>query len=211
MMDIPGRIACSTRSSRICPGLSSADRGVPGSQGRNLRDDGRRGRMVQYHGDVPDMRFLRKALQDICVTVNQNSGKVTIRSNGQVVAQVVPMIGRTMGIAGIHAEVWMDPSVSLQNGGIPQASFFHSQDRKGRVCAVLGAGNVAGLMPGDFYLNYLLKAVVALKMNPVNAISGTNLEDGFNALIRPVTCRFYMVGLKKEPTYATTPQWTMYI
>jgi acyl-CoA reductase-like NAD-dependent aldehyde dehydrogenase len=78
----------------------------------------------------------------------------------------------------------MDPSVSLQNGGIPQASFYNRQDKKGRVCAVLGAGNVAGLMPGDFlYKLFVEGQVVALKMNPVNEYLGPILADGFAALI----------------------------
>jgi len=132
MMDI--RANCPARQiKRICPGLSTLDRGVPGSQGRNLETmaEGKNGTV---HGDVPEYALFAQSIQDIMrYGKPKNSGEVTIRSNGQVVAQVVPYDWKEQwALPGIHAEVWMDPSVSLQNGGIPQASFFHSQDRKGR-------------------------------------------------------------------------------
>ena len=127
-----------------------------------------------------NIRFLRKALQDILRFGKPKiPGKVTTRANGQVVAQVVPYDWKEqLALPGIRAEVWMDPTVSLHNGGIPQASFYHSQDRQGRVCLVLGAGNIAGLMPGDFlYKLFVEGQVVALKMNPVNEYLGPILED----------------------------------
>ena len=77
-----------------------------------------------------NIRFIRKALQDIVRFGSPRiPGKVTTRSNGQVVAQVVPSDWKEqLALPGTRAEVWMDPSVSLQNGGIPQASFYHRQD-----------------------------------------------------------------------------------
>ncbi len=73
------------------------------------------------------IRFLRKALQDIIQYGKPKiPGKVTTRSNGQVVAQVVPYDWKeTLALPGMRAEVWMDPSVSLQDGGIPQVNKKH--------------------------------------------------------------------------------------
>jgi len=86
---------------------------------------------------------------------------------------------------GYRAEVWMDPSVSLKNGSIPQASFYHHKDRKGQVCAVLGAGNADVLIPGDcLYKLFVEGQVVALKMNPVNEYLGPIFEEAFTALIK---------------------------
>ena len=104
----------------------------------------------------------------------------------------------------MRAEVWMDPSVSLQKGGIPQASFYHSQDRKGRVCVVLAAGNVGGLVPGDFmYKLFVEGQVVALKMNPVNEYLGPIFEDGFIALIKAGFLQV-LYGGAQEGTYLST-------
>ena len=149
------------------------------------------------------IRFLRKALQDIIRFGKPKiPGKVATRSNGQIVAQVVPNDWKEkVALPGIRAEVWMDPSVSLQKGGIPQASFYHSQDRKGKVCVVLAAGNVAGLVPGDFmYKLFVEGQVVALKMNPVNEYLGPIFEDGFIALIKAGFLQV-LYGGAQEGTY----------
>ena len=132
------------------------------------------------------IRFYRKALQDIIRYGKPKiPGKVTSRQNGQVVAQVVPYDWKeAMALPGMRAEVWMDPSVSLQNGGIPQASYYKSVEKEGKVCLVLGAGNIAALIPGDFMYKLLVEGqVIALKMNPVNEYLGPILKDGFRALI----------------------------
>jgi len=79
----------------------------------------------------------------------------------------------------------MDSAVSLLNGGVPQASFYRSHDRKGKVCLVLGAGNIGALVPGDFlYKLFAEGQVVAVKMHPVNEYLGPIFEDGFAALIK---------------------------
>jgi hypothetical protein len=131
--------------------------------------------------------FLRKALQDIArFGKPQIPGKVTTRPNGQVVAQVVPYDGKEpFALPGIRAEVWMDPSVSVQADAIPQASFYHQPDKKGRVCVVLGAGNMDALVVEDcLYKLFVEGQVVALKMNPVNEYLGPILSDAFSCLIR---------------------------
>jgi acyl-CoA reductase-like NAD-dependent aldehyde dehydrogenase len=133
------------------------------------------------------IRFLIEALQDIArVGKPRIPGKVTTRPNGQVVAQVMPHDWKEqMTLPGVRAEVWMDPSVSLQDGGIHQASFYHRQDRTGQVCAILGAGNVSVLVPSDcLYKLFVEGQVVALKMNPVNEYLGPIFEEAFSALIK---------------------------
>jgi acyl-CoA reductase-like NAD-dependent aldehyde dehydrogenase len=133
------------------------------------------------------IRFLRKALQDIARFGKPRfPRKVSTRPNGQVVAQVVPFDWKErFALSGIRAEIWMDPSVSLHNGGIPQAKFYNRAGNTGRVSLILGAGNVSGLVPADFlYKLFVEGQVVALKMNPVNAYLGPIFADGFSALIQ---------------------------
>ena len=134
------------------------------------------------------IRFLIRALQDISRFGKPRiPGKVSTRPNGQVVAQVMPNDWKEQILfPGYRAEVWMDPSVSLQDDGIPQASFYQSQDKKGQVCAILGAGNNAVLVPGDCLHKLFVEGqVVALKMNPVNEYLGSIFEEAFAALIQP--------------------------
>jgi acyl-CoA reductase-like NAD-dependent aldehyde dehydrogenase len=50
---------------------------------------------------------------------------------------------------------------------------------------VLGAGNTAGLVPGDFlHKLFVERVVVVLKPNPVNDYIGPIIEEGFRALIQ---------------------------
>ncbi len=133
------------------------------------------------------LRFLRNALQDIARCGKPRiPRKVYARPNGQVVAQVIPYDWKE-ALAflplGIQAEVWMEPAVTLQ-AGIPQASFYQQDERRGHVCLVLGAGNVSALIPQDFLCKLFVEGqVVAVKMNPVNEYLGPIFEVAFKALI----------------------------
>lgn len=93
------------------------------------------------------IRFLRKALQDIArFGKPKMPGKVTTRPNGQVVAQVVPYDWKEQfAIPGVRAEVWMDPSVSMQADGLPQAAFYHLPDKKGQSLLGLGRWQHGGI------------------------------------------------------------------
>jgi acyl-CoA reductase-like NAD-dependent aldehyde dehydrogenase len=186
-MDIPGRIALLDQMKQdlskverrwIEAGLATKD-----AHAETLAEGEEWWNLMLVYRHLP---FLRKALQDIAQFGKpQIPGKVTTRPNGQVVAQVVPYDGKEQfALPGIRAEVWMDPSVSLQADGIPQASFYHLPDKKGRVCLVLGAGNMDALVVEDcLYKLFVEGQVVALKMNPVNEYLGLILRDAFSCLI----------------------------
>jgi hypothetical protein len=146
------------------------------------------------------IRLIRNALEDIARFGKPKiPGKVTTRPNGQVVAQVMPYDWKEkLTLPGFRAEVWMDPSVSLQDGDISQASFYHSQERKGQVCAILGAGNAAVLVPGDFLHKLFVEGqVVALKMNPVNEYLGPIIEEAFAALVNAGYLRILYGGAQE--------------
>lgn len=133
------------------------------------------------------IHFLRSALRDIARTGKPRiPGRVYAKVNGQVAAQVIPYDWKEQLIfllLGIKAEVWMDPAISL-GSGIPQASFYHQQEKQGHVCLVLGAGNVSGLIVQDFLHKMFVEGqVVAVKMNPVNEYLGPLLEEACRALI----------------------------
>ena len=133
------------------------------------------------------IRFLRKALQDIARFGKPKiPGRVTTLPKGQVVAQVVPYDWKEQfAIPGVKAEVWMDPSVSMQADGLPQASFYQLRDRKGQVCLVLGTGNMPALNIEDtFHKMFVEGQVVALKMNPIMEYLGSIFRDGFDCLVQ---------------------------
>jgi acyl-CoA reductase-like NAD-dependent aldehyde dehydrogenase len=187
-MDIPGRIALLDQMKQdlskvekrwITEAMATKD-----AHAETLAEGEEWWNLMLVYRHLP---FLRKALQDIAQFGKpQIPGKVTTRPNGQVIAQVVPYNGKEQfALPGIRAEVWMDPSVSMQADGIPQASFYHVPDRKGRVCLVLGAGNMDALVVEDcLYKLFVEGQVVALKMNPVNEYLGPILRDAFSCLIR---------------------------
>jgi hypothetical protein len=187
-MDIPGRIALLDQMKQdlskvekrwITQAMATKD-----AHAETLAEGEEWWNLMLVYRHLP---FLRKALQDIAQFGKpQIPGKVTTRPNGQVIAQVVPYNGKEQfALPGIRAEVWMDPSVSMQADGIPQASFYHLPDKKGRVCLVLGAGNMDALVVEDcLYKLFVEGQVVALKMNPVNEYLGPILRDAFSCLIR---------------------------
>ncbi|HEY2981240.1 MAG TPA: hypothetical protein VGJ22_08675, partial [Anaerolineales bacterium] len=188
MMDIAGRIALLDQVKADLPKIEKrlmlAGMAAKGTRPETLAEGEEWYSITVVYRN---MRFLRKALQDIARYGKPRiPGKVTTRANGQLVAQVVPYDWmERLALPGIHAEVWMEPSVSLQGDGIPQAAFYQSQQKKGRLCLILGAGNVGGLVPGDFlYKMFVEGQVVAVKMNPVNEYLGPIFEEGFAALIK---------------------------
>jgi hypothetical protein len=204
LMDIPGRIELLDQIKQDLPKVEK--RWIAATLAAKEAQIETFGEGVEWYSITVvyrSIRFLRKALQDIIRFGKPKiPGKVTTRPNGQVVAQVVPYdLKEALALPGMRAEVWMDPSVLLKDGGIPQASFYHNQNKKGQVCVVLGAGNVAGLVPGDFmYKLFVEGQVVALKMNPVNEYLGPIFEEGFRALIKAGFLQI-LYGGAQEGTY----------
>jgi acyl-CoA reductase-like NAD-dependent aldehyde dehydrogenase len=186
-MDLSGRIALLDQVKQELPKIEkrwiAANLAAREAGPRSLVEGTEWGNITTVYRQI---NFLRKALQDIVrFGKPQIPGKVTTRANGQVVAQVMPSDWKEqLVLAGVRAEVWMDPLVSLQEVGVPQASFYHGEERQGKVCALLGAGNANALVPEDFLHKLFVEGqVVALKMNPVNEYLGPVLEEGFRALI----------------------------
>ncbi len=203
-MDIPGRIALLHQIKQDIPGVE--ERWLAASMAAKENQQESYGAAVDWYSITVIyryIRFLRKAFQDILQYGKPKiPGKVSTRANGQVVAQVVPYDWKeAFALPGMRAEVWMDPSVSLQDGSIPQASYYQSKDRKGQVCVVLGAGNIGALVSGDFMHKMFIEGqVVALKMNPVNEYLGPFYEEGFRSLIEAGFLQI-LYGGTQEGTY----------
>jgi acyl-CoA reductase-like NAD-dependent aldehyde dehydrogenase len=105
------------------------------------------------------------------------------RPDGQVVAPVLPASGWDgLLFQGFTAEVWMDPSVKLDELPQSQASFYREKP-KGQVALVLGAGNHSSIGPMDaLYKLFVEGQVVVMKMNPVNENVGPFIDQAFSSL-----------------------------
>jgi acyl-CoA reductase-like NAD-dependent aldehyde dehydrogenase len=112
-------------------------------------------------------------------------GPVETRPDGQVVARVFPhSIYDRIFYSGFTAEVWMQPGVTAENLPRTQAAAYKEKKPEGRVCLVLGAGNVSSIGPMDIlYKLFVENRVVIVKMHPLNAYLGPLLAEGFQALI----------------------------
>lgn len=126
-------------------------------------------------------------------------GPITIRPGGQVVAKVFPQsFYDRLLLPGTSAEVWMQPGVTINEVVDRQAGFYQAGHREGKVCLVLGAGNVSMLVPSDFlYKLFVEGQVVLLKLNPVIAYLGSVIQEAFRALIEPGFLRIVYGGAEE--------------
>ncbi|MGB8215051.1 MAG: aldehyde dehydrogenase family protein [Anaerolineales bacterium] len=122
--------------------------------------------------------------------------RIHTRSNGQVAARIFPntLLDRLM-LNGITAEVWMQPGVTEVTLEEKMAAFYRQKNVEGKVCLVLGAGNVAGIPPRDvLYRLYGLGHVVILKMSPINDYLGPIFEYIFAPFVQAGYLRFAYGG-----------------
>ena len=154
------------------------------------------------------MRLYRQSLIDIQQTGNPRiPGAVSKRDNGQLVAQVFPQTWYDkLSMLGVRAEIWMMQDSPLKNGNPAQTSFYHSENREGKVALVLGAGNVSALIVADFMHKLFAEGqVVILKPNPVNEYIGPLIEEGFRGLIKRNFMRVVYGGVKEGTSLVQHP------
>lgn len=81
---------------------------------------------------------------------------------------------------GVRADVHLEADVDERELNASRARFHKAPDHGGKVCLVLGAGNVNAIPPTDVATKLFNEGkVCVLKMNPVNAYLGPILEDAF--------------------------------
>ena len=147
---------------------------------------------------VRTLRLLRDALRDIeRQGVPRIPGAVRTRPDGQVTARVFPISAYDrLFYPGITAEVWMQPGVTAEGLSDTQAVAYRDvTDLAGRVCLVLGGGNVSSIGPMDIVSKLFVEnSVVIFKLHPVNAYLGPILELGLRALVERGVVRFITGG-----------------
>lgn len=104
--------------------------------------------------------------------------------DGRIAVRVFPTSAMDAMLLAKHdGEAWMQPGVTADNLHEHQASFY-KKPHDGRVCVILGAGNVNAIPPTDaLYKLFVEGTVCVLKMNPVNAYLGPLLERAFRSAI----------------------------
>jgi acyl-CoA reductase-like NAD-dependent aldehyde dehydrogenase len=108
--------------------------------------------------------------------------RVRTRPDGRVVARIFPAeIADRVLFAGFSADVWLAKGKPASQGAV-----YHGAAGEGRVCLVLGGGNVSSIPPMDaFYKLFVENEVVLLKMNPVNETLAPVLREALAPLVEP--------------------------
>ncbi|CAM2069910.1 Aldehyde dehydrogenase family protein [Sulfidibacter corallicola] len=112
-------------------------------------------------------------------------GPVRTRASGIVSARVFPTdLYDQLFFMGTTAEIWMEPEVSQDRLKETMCAYYRKPPESGRICLVLGAGNVASIGPMDvIYKMFVERKVALLKMHPVNEYLGPFFERAFQPLI----------------------------
>ena len=127
MLDIQGRIALLDQVKTDLPGIETRwIQANMAARDANMETPSEGVEWTNLSLVYKQIHALHRSLQDIArLGTPRLPGKISTRPNGQVVVQVHPYDWKEqISLAGMHAEVWMDPSVSMKGEGIPQAEFY---------------------------------------------------------------------------------------
>jgi hypothetical protein len=133
-----------------------------------------------------NLRLMQEALKDISRNGVPRIERSWIRElpDRRLAIQVYPASGLDATLLAKHsAEVYMERGITRENLREHQASFYR-KPHDGKVCVILGAGNVNSIPPTDVsYKMFVEGKACILKMNPVNAYLGPFLERAFRAAV----------------------------
>lgn len=135
---------------------------------------------------IRNLRLLSESLREIKQHGAPRIDPSWIRSlpDGRIAVRVYPSNGMESMLLAKHVgEVHMQPGITAENLHEYQASFYR-KPHDGRLCVVLGAGNVNSIPPTDaVYKMFVEGTVCILKMNPVNEYLGPLIERAFKSAI----------------------------
>jgi len=126
--------------------------------------------------------------------------------DGQLIADVFPHnLRERLMYSHMTVEVWIEPGKPASQGRI----YREKADgilRDGRVCLVLGAGNVSSIAPLDVvYKLFVEDEVVVVKMNPVNAYLSPFFRRAFSGLVEAGFLEFVEGGAEVGEYLCTHP------
>jgi hypothetical protein len=131
-------------------------------------------------GIMPVVRNARLLAEALRAGGQRRPPLLRMRPDGQIIARVHPatLMERLM-FTGVTADVWIEKGKAATQGAA-----YREKRTEGRVCLVLGGGNVSSIPPMDaLYKLFVEDEVVVLKMNPVNEALGPVLEEALRPLV----------------------------
>lgn len=136
----------------------------------------------------PTARILRQlvhALSMLARNGNTPVGRTRESGDGRLAVRLFPpnLLDAVL-FSRVHAEAHLKEGVTEERLHERRARFHRAPDHDGRVCLVLGAGNINSIPPTDVATKLFNEGkVCVLKVNPVNAYMGPILEDAFSDAI----------------------------
>lgn len=144
-----------------------------------------------------NLRLLRRSLLEMAGEGRPRvPGRPFVNKVGRVVIPVFPtdLFDRLL-FPFYSAEVWLQPEMALEAVKESIGAAYRPPETSGKICLVLGAGNVSSIPPTDaFYRLFVENQAVLLKMNPVNEYLGPILERLLAPLIRRNALRIVYGG-----------------
>lgn len=140
-------------------------------------------------GPMPILRYLRALKRTLNSIEKEGSpplpSALVKRPNGQICVKIYPLdIYESLTTPGTTIEVWMEPGLTEEDVLSAQALPYFQSEPVGKLCLVLGAGNVsAGPFNDALWKLFVDNQVVVLKMNPVNDYLGPLIETTMDPLI----------------------------
>lgn len=127
------------------------------------------------------LRQLVRSLTRLARNGNTPVGPLSETVDGRLAVRVFPATRQdALLFMGVKAEVHLEEGVDEPALHASRARFHKEPDHDGRVCLVLGAGNINSIPPTDVATKLFNEGKVCiLKMNPVNAYLGPLLEEAF--------------------------------
>ncbi len=134
-------------------------------------------------GVYPVLRIFRQladSLDALARRGNTPVGRLGETDDGRVTARVFPASGLDRLLYPmIGGEVHFLEGVGAKDVEERRGRFHKAPDHDGKVCLVLGAGNVNSIAPADVATKLFVEGkVCVLKMNPVNAYAGPDPRGG---------------------------------
>jgi aldehyde dehydrogenase (NAD(P)+) len=133
--------------------------------------------------------------------------RIRARSDGQLVVDVFPATAydRFLQI-GMRAEVWMQPGVTRETLPETMATWYRRPNPPGRLCLVLGAGNITSIGPLDVLYKLVAEGCACiLKVHPLFEELGPIFEDALAPLVDGGYLRFAYGGADAGRYLCTHP------
>jgi len=133
--------------------------------------------------------------------------RIRSRPDGQVVVEVFPAAtyDRFLQI-GLRAEVWMQPGVTRVTLPETMAAWYRRPNPLGRLCLVLGAGNITSIGPLDVLYKLVAEGrACILKIHPLFEKLGPIFEDALAPLVAGGYLRFAYGGAEVGRYLCTHP------